>query len=294
MAFNYLSLGGCPLNIPLGNLVRRGLAHSVHSMMGFKRPPFALSVNGAVQLMRFLRGELEVPTWIREYCYADPDHVPDDRQRKILQQTHLVMMEMSSPIEFVYEGFILNQNRFRERILVPLRDMDKSIRNLSNKWLNEGIQKQNEELRVKYSGELLAALPTDTEEMLHIRDIVSKLRGQHVREEEIVTGLQKLLPLLPAPLVIVLHNYSYMPDGRPIIWPSDFKMNSTKAAQRLGIPFYDPLDVVQRHWGGDILMEDRRHYTRSFDPVVADEYLAVARVLTPSLVFGDSVVEAAA
>lgn len=284
--FKYLALGGCPLNNPLSNLERRGLACSIQTQMGFRRSAFALSINGALQLMRFLRGELEIPAWVRDCCYGDSKHVPNAAQSALLAQADIAMMEMSSPIEFVYGDFILNQNRFREIIVSPLRDVDKTTRTLTNKWLSEGIQKQNEELRQKYASALLDMLPSNTEELLHIRDVVFTLRGRQVREEEIYQGLKALLPMLPAPLLIVLHNYSYMPDGRPVIWPADFKDNSRNAARRLGIPVYDPLQVVQRHWGGDVLMEDRRHYHRSFERVIGDEYLALARIMAPSLVFG--------
>ncbi|QEN85054.1 hypothetical protein FZC33_01985 [Labrys sp. KNU-23] len=293
MKFRFLSLGGCPLNNPLTNLDKRGFADSMHHRMGFRRAPFSLSISGAIQLVQFISGKLEIPAWIREYCYADPVHVPNAAQQALLPETDIVMMEMSSPIEFVYEGFILNQNRFRERVLTPLRDIDKMTRSLTNKWINEGIQKQNEELRKKYSSELLKVLTDDTEAVQRLRDVVDKLRGRHVREQEIYQGFKTLLPMLPAPLVLVLHNYSYMPDGRPVIWPSDFKDNSSNAARRHGIPLYDPMEVVQRHWGSDVLMEDRRHYARSFDKYVADEYLALARVWVPKLVFGPQLAHAA-
>lgn len=282
----YMSLGGCPLNNPLLSLIRRKLARSVHVEMGFRRTPVSLSSGGAVQLVDFSLGKIEIPRWVRGMCYGDPNTVPTRAQSARHTAADVVMIEMSTPIEFVFDGFVLNQNRFREVIVAPLHRHGDAARKLANRWANEGLQKQNEEVRVATSTALLDLLPSDTAEDKLLRETVERTHGRHVREKEIHAGLKQVVETLNKPTAVVLHNYSYMPDGRPVIWPSDFKDNSLAAAERLGLPCYDPADVVKRHWGKDVMMADMRHYSRWFNLVIADEYLRLAQIIEPALILG--------
>ena len=282
----YLSLGGCPLNNPLLSLIRRKLAASIHVQMGFRRTPFSLSSGGALQLVNFGLGKIEIPRWVRGLCYGDPNHVPNPAQQARHASADVVLIEMSTPIELVLDGYVLNQNRFKEVVIAPLQRLDDGARKLASRWMNEGLQKQNEGYRVSSAAALLELIPNNSEQNSLLRDTISRTHARHVREPEIFAGLKQVVETLNKPTAVVLHNYSYMPDGRPIIWPSDFKDNSRAAAERLGIPVYDPAILVNRHWGKNVMMADMRHYSRGFDMVVADEYLRLAQVIQPSLLLG--------
>ena len=282
----YMSLGGCPLNNPLLSLVRRKLARSVHVEMGFRRTPFSLSSGGAVQLVEFMLGRLEIPRWVRGMCYGDPRHVPTATQSARHHDADVVLIEMSTPIEYVFDGFVLNQNRFREAIAGPLARYDDATRRLVSRWLREGVQKQNEEARVAASTALLGIIDADTEDAVNLRDVIARLHGRHVGEEAIFAGLKQVVETLNKPTAVVLHNFSYMPDGRPLSFPADFKANSSAAAGRLGLPCYDPAIVVNRHWNTSVMMADMRHYRRGFDEIVGDEFLRLAQVIEPALILG--------
>ena len=283
---SYFSIGGCPLNNPLLSLVRRNLASPLHVQMGFRRTPFSLSSGGARQLVDFCLGRVDIPRWVRGMCYGDPNHVPSAAQGARLRNADVVFIEMSTPIEFIFDDFVLNQNRFKDTVLLPLQRYGDPVRRLAARWVNEGLQKQNTDVRVASASALLELIPDDSEQNGFIRQTISRTHARHVKEAEIYQGLKYVAETLDKPTAVILHNYSYMPDGRPLSWPPSFKEHSRTAAERLGIPVYDPATVVNRHWGKNVMMADLRHYSRGFDATVGDEYLRLAQVIQPSLLLG--------
>lgn len=264
------SFGGCPLLFPLHALRREGLATHLAGVMGFTRPPFALSSGAAVQLLRFCRGDLEIPERVRKLCYADPAHVPTGSQCRVLGGADLALVEMSTPIEVVYRGFVLNNNRLKDRFLAPLRRKFPKLEALAY-WRSKGLQKRNDAARAQAVEEILANLPPDSEDNLFARDLIELARVRETKTADIVADLHCLQTELPLPLGIILHNFNYMPDGRPISWPADFRANCLAAAKELGVPVYDPAALVASYGATAALTEDMRHYSHEFWPVIGHD-----------------------
>jgi RNAse (barnase) inhibitor barstar len=264
------AFGGCPLHHPLYALRRRNLATDLAKALGFRRAAFALSSGAAVQLLRFCRGELEIPENVRNLCYADSVHVPQGNQRRVHSIADIVLVEMSTPVEVVFDGFILNNNRLKERFLGPVRERYPHVAGAAVRW-RTSLQKRHEEARAEAAEEILAGLPTETEDDLFLRELVAGTRVRETKKDDIVADLDCLRTELPLPLGIILHNFNYMPDGRPISWPADFRANCLAAARELGVPIYDPAPLVAEFGAPAALAGDMRHYSPEFRPIIADE-----------------------
>ena len=68
---------------------------------------------------------------------------------------------------------------------------------------------------------------------------------------------------------IVLHNFQYMPDGRPISWPAEFKDQATEVARALGVPALDYAPFVVEHGAARVMAPDLRHWNADFYPQVS-------------------------
>lgn len=268
-----VTLGACALYNPLKVLKESQAANHLFKAMGFKQAPFALSSGAAVQLLKFCRGELDIPRSVRDLCYSDPDQVPTGRQRNVLGLGDIALIEMSTAIEIIYKGFILNNNRLKDRFLPEIIERDPRLRQVGRKWRNVGLQGMKQDVRIAAAEEMLSLLPADTENAVFVRDVIASTTVRETKVDEIAADLSYLQSQLAMPLGIVLHNFDYMPDGRPISWPSDFKGNCQKAARELGIPVYDPAPLVAQY-GVQFAMKDARHYTKRFLPFVADAFHA--------------------
>ena len=277
-ALRIIPLGGCPLANPMIRLRKRGVAASIFNELGFRNSPLSLSAGGALQLVRMCRGELGIPETVRDICYKLPPARMPPGAVGVLSTADLVLIEMSTPIEICYRNYIFNQNRLREYLAREFREMGETAVKTAMKWdsaLRKGdngrarflLDDLNEILAREKHGPLLEDI---------INDTTSRVLGGHdIRE--VINEIRKLLPL---PFGIVLHNFHYMPDGRPVVWPQGFKDDTISAAERLGIATYDPAPLVQEAGTAVALADDLRHYSPFLYEKLADELLSfVCRIL---------------
>ncbi len=75
-----------------------------------------------------------------------------------------------------------------------------------------------------------------------------------------------------------MHNFNYMPDARPVSWPTDFKKQVINIARSLDMPIYDPASLVAQYGTQVALEKDMRHYAKNFVPAVADKYSKLIKI----------------
>jgi hypothetical protein len=74
---------------------------------------------------------------------------------------------------------------------------------------------------------------------------------------------------LPVPLGVVPFTWTYMPDGRAVSWPAGFYTEVVEAARELGLPLFEPHQMVMDAGINVALKPDRQHYAETFMPRVA-------------------------
>src|SRR5262245_60363253 len=113
MTYKIVTMGGCGLTIPLGRMAKRKLVQLMFRKIGFSRSPLTLSSGSALQLLRFSFGELEIPAGLRQLCYEhSPERCSSDAA-ELLRQSDIGLIILSTPLEYVVDGYVLNQNRLR-------------------------------------------------------------------------------------------------------------------------------------------------------------------------------------
>ncbi len=265
--------GGCSLVNPLGDLSRRGVAPSLFHEMGFRWMPYAHSCGAAIQLIEFCRGNKTIPHEVRTLCYADPDIVPTGEKSKVIDTGDVILIELSTPIEMVYGDYILNNNRVSDGVVASLKNRGDDLGRLAARWRNQGMQRMNETVRADTVARILELLSDDEEDDApFLRDIIAKTVSRETKTDTMIADLATIRDDLKLPMGMILHNFNYMPDGRPVSWPVDFRDNSIAAAKHLGIPFYDPAVLVEKYGAAVAMMNDMRHYSPELTPVVADLY----------------------
>ena len=62
--------------------------------------------------------------------------------------------------------------------------------------------------------------------------------------------------------------------GRAISWPQGFREETIQAAESLGLPIYDPTNVVLGYGAKSAILPNDGHYTKDFMPIMGDALVA--------------------
>ncbi|MGX5832029.1 hypothetical protein [Mesorhizobium sp. 43Arga] len=262
-----LSFGGCLLNNLISALHQNNKLGGIYKEMGFLRTPFSISAASAVQLLEFLTGSNTIPQHVRRFCYLDSSREPNKAQMAIPYTADLIIVEMSTSIDILYDGFVVNTNRFQEIILPELEHLNVPSRIVA-KW-RSSLVKQNESDRAKYATQLLELVPS-TEEFEWLHDLVGRTTTRQLNVDEMTDYIGRIRETVDVPLAMVHHNFRYMPDGRPVSWPTELKDQSIEVAHRLKAHELDFAPFVARHGVKRVLADDCRHWNPAFFPEIAN------------------------
>jgi len=250
--------GGCTLNGPIH--ARRKELSSVCKAIGFgSHAPISQSCGGALQLLQVMKGEAVLPPLVRRLFHSDADYAINTAESGTVAGAELFAVETSTPVELSYDGYVINQNRFREVVMDAFRARPE-LKRPANFWNAHGLMKADETLRAQHAGTLLALLDPAREEDRFLIDAVEKTRSCLKTEDDYYKALMGFRASFAVPGFVVLHTFSYMPDGRPVAWPADFREVQERAARRAELPVFDPAPVVQAAGTERAMEEDLRHY----------------------------------
>ena len=277
MNYRVLPLGGCPLNIPLGRLRTRRILTSVFQDIGFLRWPLALSSADALQLLRFAKGEMDIPQELQQFTYFDPENRPKPGRGHFIDEAEIILVEMSTPMVFNFNGYVLNHNHLNNFLKEISKDDTDAIKRMLMQWRYEGVQLQNETQRAELSVKLLDHYEPKLPAESHLIRFLKEIRGSYLEAEDMARDLRSIRDTFDRPMALILHHYNYMPGARPVSYPPTFLADLKAVVKTLDIPVYDPAPLVKAHGTDAALAKDMRHYTKEFYDIVADEYLGFMR-----------------
>jgi hypothetical protein len=264
-----LPFGGCQLNGPVSALWDTRQVTPVYKAMGWRRTPFAFTPKAALQLLGYCRGTLEIPRLVRRLCYPDYDYEPSASATAIPDTANIVLLEPNTPVDILYEGFSLSQQEVQKFIVTEIRDRYPELTKPANRWKSEGMFKQNEELRAAAAAQILKVFRPESEEDELLVAVVRDARAHMADAAELRRGVEEVRDAVSGRFGLVLYTMQYMPDGRPISWPADFKDNLVAVAQALDLPIFEPAEVIIRH-GVQNALKDFRHYFDEFKPTAGE------------------------
>lgn len=266
-----LAFGGCNVRAPLVRALHR---RSLRDPSAWREAPGGYRVSGPpfftyttgemLQAIAGWRGERTIPEELLALCNMRPSTAPTPA-RSPLGQVDVALIEPNTSVEIVVGDVFINR-RPLQQLMAPLRELGGEAAKLSARWFEKGIAGMDAAARTETTEALLPLVPEDAQ---RAELIVRVLREAVSFAPPVRPGLERLVEALGVPVGVAGFTWAYMPDGRGLSWPTGFHAEITRAAAELGLPFFEPRELVLKTGVANAIEKDLRHYSDSFLPVVA-------------------------
>ncbi len=259
-----LNMGSCGIHNPQFSLNTKGIIPYIWTAMGFTSTPYALSSGAAIQLYDFCVGERYLSDDVRRLSY-DGINLPSSANRHEIDDCEITLVELSTPIEPLFEGAIVNINWVSFYVIAELkrRGVDEK---LVAHWAS-ALMDQREEARAEHGAAILKKLPKKQD---MVRRAVSELRTRRIDVDQMVRDLSALRERVAKPMAFVHYDFRYMPDGRAIDWPAGFKKEQREVARLMDLPTLDFAPTVAQLGVDQVIMPDMSHWKAECYPIQAE------------------------
>lgn len=264
----FCNFGACLLSAPVSPLVKDGRVKGSWYRHGKYGGPGVYTLDEALQLVRFMRGELDIPTLFRGICGLSPDE-NSSALSGCFDTAEAVLVEINSPVGMLFGRFALSRAQVIGRILNRFKSTPEMAK-ASSAWYNQGMMGGNATVLEETALIMAQGMSDDMPDLDLARAVLLDSRPNHRDLEGLVEGLRQLRDAFKGPLGIVTYTHQYMPDGRPLPWPSDFVEQTIAAAERLDLPVFQPSLHVKSYGASRALMPDRVHYQGEFATALAE------------------------
>ena len=269
MSVEIFSFGACLLSAPANEIIRSNRATGSWSRHSKTSGPAVYTLDEALQIVRFMRGDLDIPPLFRNLCCLDRNE--DGRTLKAcFDSADVVLIEVNSPVAIRYSQFALCRSVIIGSVLAPLRQISTDMARMTNAWYNQAMMAENSEVREKIAQVLARAVTDDMPDADLARAVLVDARPYRRGLAALVEGLAELRDAFRAPLGVMTYTHQYMPDGRPLPWPADFVDQTIAAAQKLDLPVFKPSEFVAKYGPKRALMPDWAHYQPEFAVALGD------------------------
>lgn len=272
-----LPLGGCLLKIPL-RAYDKTLYGNTSRLLGKALFPTTYSFQEAIQFIRMLRGEISPPPEIRALAGFRADFQANPAVGDFAAMD-VVLVEPSTPIDIVYDGYALNRVALRQCIADPILaahpgpDTAKTV----SRWLHKGLLGGDEATQAELGERLVKLAPRSLPAVDTFCDVLLSAKS---RKHDASEGLRTIRAMIDRPLGVLTYTFRYMPDGRPVSWPPGFHDEVLAAALDLGLPVFEPwkftTELFEQHGVAKVMRADLQHYADDFMPVVGRAILEFA------------------
>ena len=274
-----LPLSGCLLARPLAAFANA--RYEVRTPIGFG--PAKYTLGEMIQFIRILRGDLTVPPQLDVLAGLPAKFEPPPAARG-LAEVDVVLVEPNSPDEILYGSYVLQRPAIVREMIRPIvaASKDPNVGEMAQAWYAEGVLRRDEEIRVSLGPQLGALVPDDLPAADLYRDVFLNARGEL---GNVIEGVRELRALVEKPIGLITYTYRYLPNGRPIHWPADFRENILNAAVVLDLPVFEPWKLVRELGVEKTMAPDMRRYRADFDlplgEVIVNFAKDVASRMTP-------------
>ncbi|MBY0320970.1 MAG: hypothetical protein K2X72_19770 [Reyranella sp.] len=268
MSLEIFSVGACLLSAPVTELISSNRATNSWNRYSKHITPAVYTLDEALQLVRFMRGDFDIPPLFRELCRLDRSE-EGPPLKGALDTADVVLVEINSPVAIRYSRYALCRSQLISLVLNYVKTSDELAR-AGNAWYHQGIMADNAEVREETAQKLVRAVPDTMPDPDLARAVLIDSRPSRRDVAELAEGLAELRDAFRAPLGVVTYTHQYMPDGRPLPWPADFIEQTMAAAQQLALPVFHPSNYVRSYGATRALMPDRVHYQPEFSAALAE------------------------
>ena len=265
-------LGSCQIHEPIYSLTRRKLAKAVFPAVRFSTTPYVHSLAEAVQFIQFCRGRIDLPQRLRRYMYYDFEFEPASGNGAGIDASTVVFLEICTPVKIFVDQYVLNRFEIGRRIVLPISAASEEAHRIAHQWADT-LFRPTEDTSPICKERFLEILPCESEEDLAAREVVANATSRQLDQQQIISGIEAVRELVAKPIIVFTHTLRYMPDGRPVSWPADFRRNVIEACRRLDLPYVAPSSIIMKHGVDAALMPDLMHPRDEFKRVLGDEFL---------------------
>lgn len=259
-----LAFGTCHIQNPVIHLHSRGRAVALRAV-----PSYTYSPTELTQQIDYYNGHISFSDEMLQYLMHYPVTPPPTEG--LLSRADIILFEISTPIEAVYEGIVLNRTEFAQALIAKVYEHPVEVRREFNYWLYDGVLRAREEARARHLENFLPAISDDPAITWRDMDIMRNVRGVVRSRDYIKQTLAAALSKLQKPAMLFTHVLYYTPDGRPLRWPRGFHHDIVQIGEELGVPVRHPSEVVMGFDPDYALTEDRAHYTDAMVAHLGDQ-----------------------
>jgi hypothetical protein len=260
-------MGACLLSGPLSEAIRSGWI--ARNTVGRGGPtPGTYSFGEMFQLLDFLENRITIAPEHRAICGYREAYEPASGAEGFVG-ADVCLIEPNGVVDIEWNGLKINRAQLLACVANPIKLIDRDAAKAANNWYNMGLLAVNDEVRKELADKLVSKLPQGMENREFILDVLKNTRSIQRNAQADMTTLTQRVPI---PIGVVAYAYQYLPDGRPMFWPSDLQKQIKSAAVREGLPYFEPWKLVLEQGGAPALKPDLRHYQEEFIPTVSRSF----------------------
>jgi hypothetical protein len=264
--FTISPIGSCRITTPLKNgQSRHGFRLNLGRCYGYCHSP-----SEAVQLARFMRGDVELPADV--WPLISRSHRLDKISAQRHDPSHLYVVELASAKEITIDGVSVQLNYLK----LAFGDFFANGSRLKEFW---ALAQTDDGPGLK---DFLAREWSATEEQRVEAETLERIRLRWVTRNSLRRDIADLRALLPN-ILFVTHVDARKPDGSTISSRSDFIQLVREEVNAAGLNFYDPTDLMAE-FGQAAAIEDESaglaHFTAPFGDALMDDWMR--RYVAPS------------
>lgn len=227
-------LGSCRLHRPMEEIAATGRCS--HYDGGSRA--YLHSVGEAVQRLRWMRGECQIPDGMAPYVFST-ERAPrlSANAQKEQAKADFLLVEVASEKELICDGIYLQLNYLHRHLLSPLGDGGKL-------WWKEMLQKRcisAETAKKVIASEQFAEAGFGEADARILRDAYCEIADEGALRQ----GLIELKQLWGKPMAAVSHVGLPLQDGRVLQSREAFIERVKKIGAELGIPVFEPRGVIE-------------------------------------------------
>ncbi len=256
-----LLLGGCLLHGPLLEYGRRHIDVRAYPQLSFAAGEL-YALEEMIQFVSLVRGEISIPPDNRRLAAIAGEFEPSESMRH-LDAVNVALVEPGTASHFALGDFVLNRRAIITEIIDPIRRThpEDRVARLTSVWLNKGLTGGDRATQTTLGREMASLHPAQGAYGDLIREVLIEVRAEISPIEQ---SLAELRVLIDRPIGMVTFTFQYMEDGEPISWPAGFIDDILAASRGLGLPVFEPRELVRQVGVATAMEPDRRHYQRSF------------------------------
>lgn len=251
-AFTIAPIGTCRIHTPLRDVVGR---YPIKLQLG-RNYGFVHTAAEALQQARFMFGQTDIPADVQRLIFRPSNG--EQARRGTHKPADLYMVELSSRKLLSIDGFPIQSNYLVRYFSEFFADRART----RQFWSMANAERLAERRAVLDQDPVSKSLNGDD------RDLLARIVKRDQTDEEIEQEMRQLVELLGRDKVVfVTHVNATTPDNVTIEQRAQLIAAVTAAAQRIGVPCYDPTPLMNKIGQADAMEDgglDLTHYTPVF------------------------------